>query len=139
MHRLELRIAAATVAVTTTVEAAATPLTLTGILNSPCPQGSFVDRHLEMQQQRAGDSGSVFSSRLGMDNLRGALWDLFFAGTDTSATFIEWAVIFLMKYPEVQERMHKEIKEQLGSRYGDGELLLRGGASSTILEVKGAL
>lgn len=37
-------------------------------------------------------------------------------GTDTTATFIEYAVLYLIRFPEIQEKVHKEISEVLGDR-----------------------
>lgn len=35
-------------------------------------------------------------------------------GTDTVSTFLEWSLFFLAKYPEVQEKAHKEIFDCFG-------------------------
>ena len=41
----------------------------------------------------------------------------FFAlGTETTASFLEWCIYYLVKFPEVQEKMFKEIDEKIGSR-----------------------
>jgi cytochrome P450 len=38
------------------------------------------------------------------DNLKYVVLDLLSAGTETTATTIQWAVLFLVNHPEVQER-----------------------------------
>lgn len=43
--------------------------------------------------------------------------DLFIAGTETSATTLRWAVLLLGHHPEIQEKMYKEIREQIGSSH----------------------
>lgn len=35
--------------------------------------------------------------------------DLFGAGAETTATALRWAVLYLFKYPDIQERLHSEI------------------------------
>ena len=43
------------------------------------------------------------------------LVDLFLAGTDTTATTVYWALVFLSAYPECQEKIQEEIENVLGS------------------------
>ena len=40
------------------------------------------------------------------------------AGTDTTSTFLEWSVAYLMKYPAVQEKVFTEIKNTIGLNRG---------------------
>ncbi|TSK38393.1 Cytochrome P450 1A1 [Bagarius yarrelli] len=40
--------------------------------------------------------------------------DLFGAGFDTISTALSWAVVYLVAYPEIQERLHEELKEKVG-------------------------
>ena len=44
--------------------------------------------------------------------------ELFFAGTDTTSTNLYWALLYLVKYPEMQERIHEEIMERIGMMSG---------------------
>jgi cytochrome P450 len=39
------------------------------------------------------------------DNLKYVVLDLLSAGTETTATTIQWAVLFLVNHPEVQENI----------------------------------
>ena len=48
-------------------------------------------------------------------NLLGTAIDLFVAGTETSATTLLWAFIYLMHYPDVQEKLIQEIDEVIGN------------------------
>nr|ALD61437.1 cytochrome P450 family 1 subfamily A [Phalloceros caudimaculatus] len=48
------------------------------------------------------------------EKIVGIVNDLFGAGFDTISTGLSWAVIYLVSYPEVQERLFQEIKEQIG-------------------------
>ncbi|GAA6077625.1 cytochrome P450 1A1 [Tachysurus ichikawai] len=40
--------------------------------------------------------------------------DLFGAGFDTISTALSWSVVYLVAYPEIQERLHEELKEKVG-------------------------
>ncbi len=37
-------------------------------------------------------------------------------GTDTTSTFLEWSTLFLIKYPDIQEKLYQEIKTNIGTR-----------------------
>ncbi|KAF7811083.1 cytochrome P450 89A2-like [Senna tora] len=41
------------------------------------------------------------------------------AGTDTTATALQWIMANLVKYPEIQERVFEEIKEVMGNKIGE--------------------
>ena len=45
------------------------------------------------------------------DNLKYVVLDLLSAGTETTATTIQWAVLFLVNHPEVQENIRIELTE----------------------------
>ena len=38
------------------------------------------------------------------------------AGTDTVSAFIEWFVLYMTVFPDVQEKCFKEIEEVIGNR-----------------------
>ena len=38
------------------------------------------------------------------------------AGTETTSTFIEWSLVFLMMYPKIQDKIAREIQEVACSR-----------------------
>jgi cytochrome P450 len=38
-------------------------------------------------------------------------YDIFFAATETTSTFVEWCFMSLVAYPDVQERCSQEIQE----------------------------
>ena len=42
--------------------------------------------------------------------------DLFVAGTETTGTTLLWGIIYMMRHPEIQERVQTEIDEVLQGR-----------------------
>ncbi|KAI5623756.1 cytochrome P450 1A1 [Silurus asotus] len=48
------------------------------------------------------------------EKIVGIVNDLFGAGFDTISTALSWSVVYLVAYPEIQERLHKELKEKVG-------------------------
>ena len=50
------------------------------------------------------------------ENLAMTIFDLFFAGTDTSQQTFQWLFILLTYYPEMQRKLRQEIETQIGDR-----------------------
>uniref|UniRef100_H2ZL03 Uncharacterized protein n=1 Tax=Ciona savignyi TaxID=51511 RepID=H2ZL03_CIOSA len=54
------------------------------------------------------------------------LKDLFAAGTETSTSTIIWALYYLIRHPEIQDKVHREIDAELGkARSREGKLSLK--------------
>ncbi|XP_039591741.1 cytochrome P450 2J2-like isoform X2 [Polypterus senegalus] len=70
----------------------------------------FIDCYLEEIEKRKEDMEAEFHE----ENLSYCLLDLFVAGTETTSTTLRWALLYMMKYPDVQEKVQKEIDAILG-------------------------
>ncbi|XP_030643825.1 cytochrome P450 2U1 [Chanos chanos] len=72
----------------------------------------FIDMYLvEMQDQQAAGTRDVSFSE---DYLFYIIGDLFIAGTDTTTNTILWCLLYMCLYPDVQERVQKEIDAVVG-------------------------
>ena len=50
-----------------------------------------------------------------MWNLEANLMDLLIAGTETPSTAINWSVLFMVRYPDIQDKVYQEISNVIGS------------------------
>ncbi|XP_077172883.1 cytochrome P450 2W1-like [Paroedura picta] len=66
---------------------------------------SYTDAFVFKQQEEASKKENLF----GDDNLVASILDLVMAGTETTATTLQWAVLLMMKYPSIQEKVQEEI------------------------------
>ncbi|KAJ8272278.1 hypothetical protein COCON_G00111370 [Conger conger] len=48
------------------------------------------------------------------EKIVGIVNDLFGAGFDTISTALSWAVVYLVAYPDTQEKLHQEMKDNVG-------------------------
>ncbi|XP_063171268.1 cytochrome P450 2W1-like [Candoia aspera] len=73
---------------------------------------SYIDSML-FRQQLEDENGekNIFHS----SNIMASVLDLVMAGTETTATTLQWAILLMMKYPEIQRKVQDEIRRVLGS------------------------
>ncbi|XP_027604453.2 cytochrome P450 2J2-like [Pipra filicauda] len=72
--------------------------------------GDYIDCYLREIEKFKGDTSSYFHE----ENLLCSTLDLFLTGTETTATAIRWAVLYMATYPHIQEKVQLEIDTVLG-------------------------
>ncbi|KAM7171378.1 cytochrome P450 2H2-like isoform 2-T2 [Macrochelys suwanniensis] len=78
-------------------------------LEPSCPR-DFIDAFLIKIKEVQQNSQLEFTT----ESLLGRTLDLFFAGTRTTSTTLKHGLLFLMKYPEIEEKVHVEIDHVIG-------------------------
>uniref|UniRef100_A0A8D0H936 Cytochrome P450 family 2 subfamily AB member 16 n=1 Tax=Sphenodon punctatus TaxID=8508 RepID=A0A8D0H936_SPHPU len=69
----------------------------------------FIDFYLA-QMAKSNDGPSTFDE----GNMVQSICDFFLAGTETTTTTLRWALLFMLIYPDVQEKVQKELDDVLG-------------------------
>ena len=75
------------------------------------PKGNYIQRNLEAIQGQANNPNHVNHGARGLLHMRGTLFMLFVAGTDTTATFMEWLLLFLAHRVDLQDKIFNELKD----------------------------
>ncbi|CAH1266085.1 CYP2D6 [Branchiostoma lanceolatum] len=70
----------------------------------------YMDAFLLEAKKREGDENSTFTEEQHVEMVR----QLFLAGTDTTATTLHWAVLFMILHPDIQQKVQQEIDSVLG-------------------------
>ncbi|XP_076608155.1 cytochrome P450 2K1-like [Chaetodon auriga] len=68
-----------------------------------------------IQKQKEEDS-CVVDTHYNERNLIFTVANLYAAGTETTATTLRWALLFMAKYPHIQDRVQEELSRVVGSR-----------------------
>ncbi|KAJ6655997.1 hypothetical protein lerEdw1_004582 [Lerista edwardsae] len=81
---------------------------------------TFIDKMMLRQQEEVGiilysketdKSERIFTD----DNTIASVIDLALGGTETTSTTLQWAVLLMMKFPEIQKKAQEEIQKVLGA------------------------
>ncbi|XDV46462.1 hypothetical protein PO909_014353 [Leuciscus waleckii] len=75
----------------------------------PSNPRDYIDCYLD-EIEKCKDSEAEFTEK----NLMYCVVDLFGAGTETTSTTLRWALLFMVKYPDVQEKVQSEIDQVIG-------------------------
>nr|P00182.2 RecName: Full=Cytochrome P450 2C3; AltName: Full=CYPIIC3; AltName: Full=Cytochrome P450 PBc3; AltName: Full=Cytochrome P450 form 3B [Oryctolagus cuniculus] len=70
----------------------------------------FVDHFLIKMEKEKHKKQSEFT----MDNLITTIWDVFSAGTDTTSNTLKFALLLLLKHPEITAKVQEEIEHVIG-------------------------
>ncbi|KAM5148450.1 cytochrome P450 2D15-like [Mantella aurantiaca] len=70
----------------------------------------FIDAYILELEKAKGENESSFTER----NLLYSTYDLFVAGTGTTSTTLRWALLYMLLYPDIQQKVHEEIDQVIG-------------------------
>ncbi|NXW66024.1 CP2J6 protein, partial [Eurystomus gularis] len=79
----------------------------------PDENKDFIDYYLDEIDKTKGDADATYDE----ENLMQIIFDLFVAGTETTASTLRWALLYMVVYPGVQEKVQKELDAVLGSSH----------------------
>ncbi|KAH9489494.1 Cytochrome P450 2C3 [Bulinus truncatus] len=72
---------------------------------------NFISQYKEEQKKRAENGETTMNDK----NLKKIIFDLFFAGTETTSTTVYFFVLYMLNHPNVQNKIFDEINEHFGT------------------------
>ncbi|XP_038051667.1 cytochrome P450 2J6-like [Patiria miniata] len=67
-----------------------------------------------LSERKIKEQQGVENAALRPENLQHIVADLFGAGSETTATTLQWGMLYMMAYPEIQTRVQKELDDVTG-------------------------
>ena len=74
---------------------------------------TFIEAFLHKIQEQKNPLDPLHGDR-GILNLQNTVLDLFMAGSDTTATTLNWAMMYMVLYPDIQTKVRNELNAQIG-------------------------
>ncbi|XP_053327982.1 cytochrome P450 2W1-like [Spea bombifrons] len=64
----------------------------------------------DMEEKEGDGNGKIFHEK----NMLASMFDLMLGGTETTSSTLQWAILLMMKYPDIQKKVHEEIETVIG-------------------------
>ncbi|CAJ0592024.1 unnamed protein product [Cylicocyclus nassatus] len=72
----------------------------------------YVEAFLKEQRRREAEGDKESFSHVQLTNV---CLDMWFAGMETTSNTLSWGAVYLLNYPDVQDKMHEELDRVIGS------------------------
>ncbi|KAI3364590.1 hypothetical protein L3Q82_011375 [Scortum barcoo] len=75
-----------------------------------------INRNIQLVGSPSVQESNITNNHFHNENLMMTVIHLFAAATDTTAITLTWALLFMVKYPRIQDQVQEELKRVMGSR-----------------------